>query len=105
VDHLAVAADRSAFAAILDAQGRHHEAMAVLGEALAMVEAELGGDHYEVASLLTTFAGVAGRAGQAERAEASYLRAVAIQRRVLGAGHEEVRATLGHLDALRRQWP
>jgi len=52
VDYLSVAADRSALAAILDAQGRHGEAMAPLHEALAMVEAELGPDHYELAALL-----------------------------------------------------
>ena len=104
VDHLSIAADRSALAAILDAQGRHGEAIAPLHEALAMVEAELGPDHYEVATLLITIAGVAARAGERRLASDSYSRALMIQRRILGADHASVRETLGHLDALRRRW-
>ena len=101
VDHLSVAADRSALAAILDAQGRHGEALVPLHEALTMVEAELGPDHYEVAALLITLAGVAARAGEMRQAEDAYSRAVRTQRRILGADHADVRETLGHLDALR----
>ena len=103
MDHLAVAADRSALAAILDAQGRHGEAMVPLQEALHMFEAELGRDHYEVAALLITIAGVAARAGDARRAEQAYARALGIQRRVLGAGHADVHETLSHLDEVRRR--
>jgi Tfp pilus assembly protein PilF len=104
VDHLSVAADRSALAAILDAQGRHVEAMVPLHEALTMVEAELGPDHYEVAALLITIAGVAARADETPQAPDAYSRALKIQRRVLGAGHADVRETLDHLDALRSRW-
>ena len=104
VDYLSVAADRSALAAILDAQGRHGEAMAPLHEALAMVEAELGPDHYELAALLITIAGVAARAGESRQGADAYSRALRIQRRVLGADHADVRETLGHLDALGRRW-
>ena len=104
VDHLSVAADRNALAAILDAQGRHGEAMVPLHEALTMVEAELGPDHYELAALLITIAGVAARAGESRQAADAYSRALRIQRRVLGADHADVRETLGHLDALGRRW-
>jgi Tfp pilus assembly protein PilF len=104
VDHLSVAADRSALAAILDAQGRHGEAMVPLHEALTLVEAELGPDHYEVAALLIMIAGVAARANETRQARDAYSRALKIQRRVLGADHADVRETLGQLEALRRRW-
>ena len=103
-EQLAVAADRSALAAILDAQGRHREALAPLKQALALVEAELGREHYEVAVLLITLAAVAERAGDPRQAEDSYVRALSIQRRVLGDRHADVRETRWHLDALRRRW-
>ena len=102
-DQLAVAADRSALAAILDAQGRHREAMAPLRAAIDILEAELGRDHYEVAVLLSTFAAVAVRAGDAQQAEESYSRALWIQRRVLGDGHADVRETRLYLQALRKR--
>jgi tetratricopeptide (TPR) repeat protein len=102
VDHLSIAADRSALAAILDAQGRHREALGPMSEALELLEAELGGDHYEVALLLTHLGAVAGRAGERAQAEASYERALDIQRRILGPDHANVRATRKRLVALRR---
>lgn len=93
-DPLGVAADRSALAAILDAQGRHREALEPLREALLLVETLLGRDHYEVALLLRTLGAVAGRAGEHEQAAAHLGRALAIQRRVLGVGHPDVTETL-----------
>lgn len=101
-DHLAAAADRTAFAVILDAQGRHCEALVPLREALAAVEVELGRNHYEVASLLTTIGGVAERAGDFDLAMSYYERALQIKRRILGADHADVHRTSTHLEALRR---
>ena len=75
-----------------------------IGNHYAMVEAELGPDHYELAALLITIAGVAARAGESRQAADAYSRALRIQRRVLGADHADVRETLGHLDALGRRW-
>ena len=83
-DHLGSAADRAALAAILDAQGRHGEALTKLEEAIAVVEALLGPEHYEVAVLLATTAAVAERAGDDERAAALRERERRIKRRVLG---------------------
>lgn len=102
MDPLALAADRTALAAILDAQGRHREALAPLTEALAATEEELGRDHYEVALLLVTAGAVAERAGEFALAEAHYLRALEIKRRVLGAGHAAVREARGRLQAVQR---
>ena len=101
MDPLAIAADRSALAAILDAQGRSREAMGPLAEALRTLEAELGQDHYETALLLANFAAVAGRAGERALAEELYVRALEIQRRILGSDHADVRATGERLAALR----
>ena len=86
-DPLGLAADRSALAAILDAQGRHREALAPLQEAVVVVETLLGRDHYEVALLLRTLGEIAERAGDPEQAAEHYRRALGIQRRVLGDGH------------------
>lgn len=93
-DPLGVAADRSALAAILDAQGRHREALVPLHEALVLVETLLGRDHYEVALLLRTLGEIAERAGDLEQAAAHYRRALRIQRRLLGVGHPDVADTL-----------
>ena len=55
-DHLEVAADRGALAAILDARGRHREAQQTLQDVLSVVETVLGPDHYEVAATLDRLA-------------------------------------------------
>ena len=96
-DPLGLAADRSALAAILDAQGRHRDALAPLQEAVVLVETLLGRDHYEVALLLRTLGEIAERAGDPEQAAEHYRRALAIQRRVLGDGHGDVAETLKRL--------
>ena len=107
-DPLGLAADRSALAAILDAQGRHREALVPMREALMLVETVLGDAHHEVALLLQTLGEIAERAGQPEQATADYERALRIQRRLLGAGHPAVAETLTRLRrastmALKRQ--
>lgn len=91
---LGLAADRSALAAILDAQGRHREALVLMREALVLVETVLGRDHYEVALLLQTLGEIAERAGEPEQAAVAYQRALRIQRRLLGARHPAVAETL-----------
>ena len=48
-DHLTVAADRAALAAILADRGDDDEAEALLHQALAVFTSRLGADHYEVA--------------------------------------------------------
>ena len=93
-DPLGVAADRSALAAILDAQGRHREALVPMYEALALAETLLGRDHHEIAVLLRTLGEIAERAGDPQQAAAHYLRALDIHRRILGDGHPVVADTL-----------
>jgi tetratricopeptide repeat protein len=81
---LEAAADRVAVAAILDAGGRHGEAVAMLRRALWAYERVLGSDHYEVAGVLENLADVAERAGEPEQAAALRARAQHIRRTVLG---------------------
>jgi tetratricopeptide (TPR) repeat protein len=97
MDALGIAADRAALAAILDAQGRHREALVPLREALELTEALLGRDHHEVALLLRTLGEIAERADQPEQAVADYQRALRIQRRLLGAGNPVSAETLTRL--------
>lgn len=85
------AADRVALAAILDASGRHAEAAAALGDALAVYERVLGPQHYEVAGLLTALADVAEHAGEIGRAAELRARAQQIRRRVIGHTHRTSR--------------
>ena len=84
---LEAAADHIALAAILDAGGRHREAVETLHRALSVYERVLGPDHYEVAGVLDNLAAVAERAGEPERAAALRARALRIRRRVLGHTH------------------
>ena len=85
------AADRVALAAILDASGRHVEAVAALEDALAVYERVLGPEHYEVAGVLLDLADVAEHAGEIERAAALRGRAQQIRRRVVGHTHRRSR--------------
>lgn len=93
-EHLEVAADRGALAAILDAQGRLDEAQRTLREAVPVLESVLGRDHYEVAVTLDKLAEMALRAGDAEQAASLWERSAAIKRRLLGSGHPDVAKTL-----------
>ena len=96
-DPLAVAADRVALAAILDAHGRRREAELTLRDVLAVLEGVLGRDHYEVADALDRLAAVLQRSGEHAQAVALQRRAVVIKRRILGSDHAEVAETLCNL--------
>jgi|SRR5688572_28249938 hypothetical protein len=102
-DALEIAADRTALAAILDAQGRHGEARDTLRDVLRMVERVLGHDHYAVAVTLERLAGSARSTGEPAQAAALYARALAIKRRVLGAGDPGVVATQLALETCREE--
>jgi tetratricopeptide (TPR) repeat protein len=93
-DHLEVAADRIALAAILDARGRHHEADLTLRDVVSVLESVLGRDHYEVGVVLDKRAAVLQRSGDHAQAVTLYERSLAIKRRILGADHPDVAETL-----------
>jgi len=99
-EHIDVAADRAAVAAILDGLGRHEEAQALLLDALAVFERELGRDHYEVAVTLNNLAAIDHRTGNPARADALYRRALKIKQQLLGDDHPDVAVTLNNHAAL-----
>jgi Tfp pilus assembly protein PilF len=86
-DHVTVAADKAAHAAILDALGWHGEAEQLLGEALVTFEQIFGDEHHEVAITFNNLAAIAHHRGDLAEAEALYRRALAIKEKVLGPAH------------------
>ena len=86
-DDLEAAADRAALAAVLDARGRHREALEMLRGVLSTLEQVLGPDHYEVGLTLSDFAEMQLAAGRFGDAHAALTRATTIFERVLGASH------------------
>jgi tetratricopeptide (TPR) repeat protein len=102
-DHVDVAADRAALAAILDGLGRRDEAEALLHSALRTFERVLGPGHHEVACTLANLAAIAYRRGRAPDADALYGRALAIKEHLLGARHPELAILLNNLAVLAAQ--
>jgi len=104
-DHLEVAADRGALAAILDARGRHREAQQTLRHVLSVIEIVLGPDHYEVAATLDRLAASAQHTGDYAQAASLHERSLAIKRRILGPGHADVAETSARLAECRAEVP
>lgn len=102
-DHLEVAADRAALAAILAARGRHREAQQTLREVLSVLETVLGPDHYEVAATLDRLAASVQHTGDFAQAAALNGRSLVIKRRILGPGDVEVAETASRLAACRAE--
>ena len=102
-DHLEVAADRGALAAILDARGRHREAQQALLHVLSILEVVLGPDHYEVAATLDRLAANVQVTGDYAQAASFHERSLAIKRRILGPGHAAVAETSARLAACRAE--
>jgi hypothetical protein len=98
-DHLEVAADRGALAAILGARGRHREAQQTLRDVLSVLETVLGPDHYEVAATLDRLAASVQHTGDLAQAASLHERSLAIKRRILGPGHIDVAETAARLTA------
>jgi hypothetical protein len=102
-DHLEMAADRGALAAILDARGRHREAQQTLRHVLWVLEIVLGPDHYEVAATLDRLAASVQHTGDYAQAASLHERSLGIKRRILGAGHVDVAETSARLAACRAE--
>jgi tetratricopeptide (TPR) repeat protein len=99
-DHPITAADRAAWAALLEGLGRMTEAEEANLQALAVFEPRLGPDSLEVASTLTALAGIWRHADRLEDAERAYRRAVEIRERRLGPDHFDLAMTLNNLGML-----
>jgi Tetratricopeptide repeat len=102
-DHLEVAADRGALAAILDARGRHRDAQQTLRHVLSVLESALGPDHFEVAATLDRLAASVQHTGDYARAASLHERSLAIKRRILGPDHVDVAETSARLAACRAE--
>ena len=102
-DHLEMAADRGALAAILDARGRHREAQQTLRHVLWVLEIVLGPDHYEVAATLDRLAASVQHTGDYAQAASLHERSLVIKRRILGPGHVDVAETSARLAACRAE--
>jgi tetratricopeptide (TPR) repeat protein len=99
-DHPAVAADRAALAAIVDALGRTDEAQALLRDALAAFERAHGPDHYEIAVTCNNLGAIAHRRGDLDEARRLYRQALTIKRRLLGDRHPDVAVSLNNAAAV-----
>jgi tetratricopeptide (TPR) repeat protein len=97
-DHPAVAADRAALAAILDALGQSEEAEALLREALETFSRL--GRRYEVAVNASNLAALRFRLGDEIEARTLWERALAVKRELFGETHPELAATLVNLGVL-----
>lgn len=99
--HVAVAADAAALAALLEGAGELDEARRLYRYALATYKKNLGPTHFEVGFNLANLAALEHGAGQWAKAEKLYLRALEIEENALGTNHPFVATTLSNLAALR----
>jgi len=99
-DHPTTAADRAAWAALLEGQGRWVDAERAYTEALSVFDRRLGPTSLEVASALSGLAGVQNARGATADAERSYRRALAIRDAKLPASHFDLGITLNNLAIL-----
>jgi tetratricopeptide (TPR) repeat protein len=101
-DHLDVAADAAALAAILDGLGRYAESEPLYRRALAIFERRFGPTNYEIAVNLNNLAAVCQATGRGGEAERLYARALAIKEALLGPDHPDMAMSLNNLAVLRR---
>lgn len=98
--HPDVAADLTALAALVDAQGRLGEAQVMYETALAILAEATEPRPLEVAVALNNLAAIAQRHGQLDEAETSYQRALAFKEQAFGRHHPELAPTLNNLALL-----
>jgi tetratricopeptide (TPR) repeat protein len=102
-DHVAVAADVAALAALVEGRGRLDEAAALYERALGIFRRKLGPQSAEESINMSSLAALRQQQGKIPEAEALYARALVIQERVFGRGHPEVAMTLNNLACLKRE--
>jgi tetratricopeptide (TPR) repeat protein len=96
-DHVAVAADVAALAAIVEGRGRLTEAARLYERALGVFRRKLGGQSAEVALNLSGLATLRQQQGRAAEAERLFARALPLMERLFGRAHPEVAMTLHNL--------
>jgi tetratricopeptide (TPR) repeat protein len=102
-DHVHVAADVAALAALVEGQGRLAEAAALYERALVVFRRRLGPRSAEVSINLSSLAALRQQEGRLAEAEQLYDKALVIQERVFGPGHPEVAMTVNNLACLVRE--
>jgi tetratricopeptide (TPR) repeat protein len=96
-DHVTVAADVAALAALVEGRGRLDEAAALYERALAVFRRKLGEASTEVALNLSSLATLRQQQGRAAEAGQLFARALPLQERLYGRGHPEVAMTLHNM--------
>jgi tetratricopeptide (TPR) repeat protein len=93
-DHVAVAADVAALAAIVEGRGRLDEAAGLYERALAVFRRKLGERSTEVALNLSSLATLRQQQGRGAEAGRLFARALPLQERLFGRAHPEVAMTV-----------
>jgi tetratricopeptide (TPR) repeat protein len=101
-NHVDVAADVAALAAILSGAGQRREAERLYKRALRVFERKLGRGHFEVALNLGNLAALYQQEGRHAEAARLYARAIRLKRRLLGPRHPDLALTLANFAVLRR---
>jgi tetratricopeptide (TPR) repeat protein len=96
-DHVAVAADVAALAAIVEGRGRLDEAAELYERALGTFRRKLGEGSAEVALNLSGLATLRQQQGRAAEAGRLFARALPLMERLFGRGHAEVAMTVHNL--------
>jgi len=102
-DHVAVAADLAALAALVQEQQRFGEAEKLYRRVIAIFEAAFGPIHYELGVNYNNLAALHAARGNRREAENLYQRALDIKQRLLGHNHPDVAMTLHNLAVLYTQ--
>jgi tetratricopeptide (TPR) repeat protein len=102
-NHVTVAADVAALAAIVEGRGRLAEASALYERALRIFRRRLGPGSAEVALNLSSLAVLRQKQGRLAEAQRLFQDAVRLQERVFGPGHPEVAMTLNNFAFLARE--
>lgn len=98
---VAVAADQSALAAILDVAGHHEEAATLLTTALATFKKKLGARSFEVGVAMESLGNLHYRTDDLAKADKFLTAALEIQEERLGEGHPELGFALHNLAVVR----
>jgi tetratricopeptide (TPR) repeat protein len=102
-NHVEVAADVAALAALVEGAGRLDEAAALYRRALSVFRRRLGPRHSEVGLCLSGLAWVRKKQGDLAVADQLYRRSIAILEPVFGRGHSDVGLTLANWASVLRQ--
>lgn len=102
-DHLHVALDKAAWAALLDGLRRSDEAERLLREAIPVIERDLGTGNPELAAQLHNLAAILARRGEVAQAESLYRRSLEIKAAAVGGDGPPLAPTLNNLGLLLKR--